>query len=80
VATLRPGAVPLSLGEGAPLCAAGLGTVSLAPAPPYLLEAGTRRRPKLLDLERSDRNLIYAQIQTFATAIATLDKAPTGAF
>ncbi len=34
VATMRPGAVPLYLGEGAPLYAAGLGTVSLVPAPP----------------------------------------------
>ncbi|MGZ4606398.1 MAG: hypothetical protein ACXVXV_09680, partial [Blastococcus sp.] len=78
--TLRPGAVPLYLGEGAPLYAAGLGTVSLVPAPPYLLQAGTRRRPKLLNLEQLDRNLIYAQILTFAKTISTLDKAPTNAF
>lgn len=80
VATLRPGAVPLYLGEGAPLYAAGLGTVSLVPAPPYLLQAGTRRRPGLLNLEQLDRNLIYAQILTFAKTIATLDRASTSAF
>jgi hypothetical protein len=33
VATVRPGPVPLYLGEGAPLYAAGLSTVSLCPMP-----------------------------------------------
>jgi hypothetical protein len=77
VATLRPGAVPLYLGEGAPLYAAGLGTVSLVPAPPYLLQAGTARRPALLNLDQLDQDLIYAQILTFAKTIAALDAAPT---
>jgi hypothetical protein len=80
VATLRPGAVPLYLGEGAPLYAAGLGTVSLIPLPPYLLQAGTARHPGLLNLEQLDRDLAYAQILTFARTIQTLDRAPTAAF
>lgn len=80
VATLRPGAVPVYLGEGAPLYAAGLGTVSLVPAPPYLLQAGDSTHPELLDLDKLDKNLIYAQILTFAQTIRTLDQAPTSAF
>jgi hypothetical protein len=80
VATLRPGAVPLYLGEGAPLYAAGLGTVSLVPAPPYLLQAGDREHPALLNLDKLDKNLIYAQILTFARTIQTLDQAPAAAF
>lgn len=80
VATLRPGAVPLYLGEGAPLYAAGLGTVSLVPAPPYLLQAGTSAHPELLNLEQLDKNLTYAQIRTFVETIRTLDAAPSSAF
>ena len=45
VATVRPGAIPLYLGEGAPLYAAGLGTVSLCPLPTYLLQAKTPSTP-----------------------------------
>jgi hypothetical protein len=79
VATLRPGAVPLYLGEGAPLYAAGLGTVSLVPLPPYLLQAGTPRHPKLLNLEQLDRDLAYAQILTLERTVRALDAAPTAA-
>ena len=67
------------MGEGAPLYAAGLGTVSLIPLPPYLLQAGTARHAKLLDLEQLDRDLAYAQILTFARTLQTLDRAPTAA-
>jgi hypothetical protein len=38
--------VPLFLGEGAPLYAGGLGTISLCPVPPYLLQAGSRTHPE----------------------------------
>lgn len=68
------------MGEGAPLYAAGMGTVSLVPAPPYLLQAGTAQRPGLLNLEQLDKNLMYGQILTFARTIETLDAAPTSAF
>lgn len=80
VGTLRPGAVPLYLGEGAPLYAAGLGTVSLIPAPPYLLQAGNPQHPDLLNLDQLDKNLIYVQILTFARTIQALDQAPSSAF
>ena len=78
VVTLQP--TPLYLGEGAPLYAAGLGTVSLVPAPPYLLQAGTASRPRLLNLEQLDKNLMYAQILTLARTIEALDRAPSSAF
>jgi MYXO-CTERM domain-containing protein len=68
--------VPLFLGEGAPLYAGGLGTVSLCPVPSYLLQAGSRERPDLLNLDKLDKKLIYAQIQSFARTISTLDAAP----
>lgn len=73
VATVRPGAVPLYLGEGAPLYEAGLGTVSLIPLPTYLLQAGDPRHPQLLDLDKLDANLMYGQILAFARAIRALD-------
>ncbi|MDQ1630279.1 MAG: hypothetical protein QOC80_251 [Frankiaceae bacterium] len=77
-ATVQP--TPLYLGEGAPLYAGGLGTVSLVPLPTYLLQAGSRERPGQLDLEKLDRNLAYAQVLAFARTIATLDAAPDAAF
>ena len=80
VATVEPGVAPVYLGEGAPLYAAGLGTVSLVPAPPYLLQAGDSRRPEQLIMDKLDKNLAYAQILTFARTIATLDRAPASAF
>ncbi len=79
VATVLPGAVPLYLGEGAPLYAGGLGTVSLIPAPTYLLQAGDAPRPAQLDLDKLDKNLMYAQILSFAQTIQTLDATPTSA-
>jgi hypothetical protein len=78
VATIQP--TPLYLGEGAPLYAAGLGTVSLIPLPPFLLQAGTAAHPALLNLEQLDRNLMYAQILTLARTLEALDRAPTSAF
>lgn len=78
VVTLQP--TPLYLGEGAPLYAAGLGTVSLVPAPPYLLQAGRPQTPNLLNLDQLDRDLAYAQVLTFARTIEALDRAPTGSF
>jgi len=80
VATLQPGAVPLYLGEGAPLYAAGMGTVSLIPAPPYLLQAGERHRPRELNLGQLDKRLEYAQILALTKTLHTLDRAPAGAF
>lgn len=77
VATVQPGAVPIYLGEGAPLYAGGLGTVSLIPAPTYLLQAGDPQRPRLLDLDKLDAGLAYAQVLTFARTIAALDATPT---
>ncbi len=78
VAAVQP--TPIYLGEGAPLYAGGLGTVSLVPLPTYLLQAGSRQQPKLLDLEKLDRRLAYAQVLAFARTLATLDAAPDSAF
>jgi hypothetical protein len=79
VATVRPGVIPLYLGEGAPLYAAGLGTVSLCPIPTYLLQAGDAQRPRLLDLDKLDKRLMYGQILAFAQTIEALDAAPASA-
>ena len=73
VAAVRPGPIPLYLGEGAPLYAAGLGTVSLCPLPTYLLQAGDAQHPALLDLDKLDKHLMYGQILTFARTILALD-------
>lgn len=78
VAAVQP--TPLYLGEGAPLYAGGLGTVSLVPLPSYLLQAGSRQNPKQLDLEKLDKQLAYSQILAFARTLATLDAAPDTAF
>jgi hypothetical protein len=78
VATVRPGAIPLYLGEGAPLYAAGLGTVSLCPLPTYLLQAGDAQHPALLDLDKLDKRLMYGQVLTFARTIQALDAALPG--
>jgi hypothetical protein len=78
VVTMLP--VPLFLGEGAPLYAGGLGTVSLCPLPSYLVQAGSRTRPDLLNLDKLDKRLIYGQILSFARTISALDAAPTAAF
>lgn len=72
-ATVLPAATALYVGEGAPLYAAGLGTVSLIPMPTYLLQAGDAQHPEQLDLDKLDKNLMYGQILTFANAIETLD-------
>ncbi len=79
VATVRPGAIPFYLGEGAPLYAAGLGTVSLCPLPTYLLQAGDAQRPRLLDLDKLDKRLMYGQILAVARTVETLDAAPASA-
>jgi hypothetical protein len=76
VATVQPGAIPVYLGEGAPLYAAGLGTVSLCPLPTYLLQAGDAARPGLLDLDKLDQRLMYGQVLAFARTIDALDVAP----
>ena len=77
VATVRPGALPLYLGEGAPLYQAGLGTVSLCPLPTYLLQAGDAQNPGLLDLDKLDKKLMYGQILTFARVLQALDATPS---
>jgi hypothetical protein len=80
VATVRPGAViPFYLGEGAPLYQAGLGTVSLCPLPTYLLQAGDAQHPELLDLDKLDPRLMYAEILAFAQSITALDRLPSSA-
>ena len=80
VAAVRPAAaLPLYLGEGAPLYAAGLGTVSLCPVPTYLLQAGDAQRPQLLDLDKLDMRLMYGEIVAFARTIGALDAAPAAA-
>ena len=79
VATVRPGATPFYFGEGAPLYAAGLGTVSLCPLPTYLLQAGDAQRPHLLDLDKLDQRLMYGQILAFAQTIEALDVVPSSA-
>ena len=79
VATVRPGGLPLYLGEGAPLYAAGLGTVSLCPSPSYLLQAGDAHRPHRLGIDKLDKRLMYGQILALAQTIETLDAAPAAA-
>jgi hypothetical protein len=79
IATVRPGVLPVYLGEGAPLYTAGLGTVSHCPLPTYLLQAGDAQQPDLLDLDKLDKNLMYGQILTLARTIQALDAAPPAA-
>jgi len=79
IATVRPGVLPVYLGEGAPLYTAGLGTVSHCPLPTYLLQAGDAQRPDLLDLDKLDKNLMYGQILTLARTIQALDATPPAA-
>jgi hypothetical protein len=74
IATMLPS--PLFVGEGAPLYACGLGTVSMCPLPSYLLQAGSRTQPQLLNLDKLDKELIYGQILSFAKTISALDAAP----
>ena len=71
---------PLFFGEGAPLYAGGLGTVSVCPLPTYLLQAGSRTQPSLLNLDKLDKKLIYGQILSFARTISALDAAPATDF
>jgi hypothetical protein len=78
--SVLPGAAPVFLGEGAPLYAGGLGTVSLCPLPSYLLQAGDKGRPHQLDLDKLDKRLMYGQILSFARTLRTLDAAPAAAF
>ena len=56
------------------------GTVSLCPLPSYLLQAGSRTQPELLNLDKLDKHLIYGQIQSFARTISALDAAPATDF
>ena len=79
VATVRPGTLPVYVGEGSSLYAAGLGTVSLCPSPTYLLQAGDARQPQLLDLDKLDQRLMYGQILALAQTIGTLDALPVSA-
>ena len=79
VATVRPGLLPVYVGEGSSLYAAGLGTVSLCPSPTYLLQAGDAQQPQLLDLDKLDQRLMYGQILALAQTISTLDALPASA-
>ena len=78
VVTVLPS--PLFFGEGAPLYAGGLGTVSLCSLPSYLLQVGSRTKPQLLNLDKLDKRLIYGQILSFSRTISALDIAPATAF
>ena len=71
---------PLFFGEGAPLYAGGLGTVSVCPSPTYLLQAVSRAQPSLLNLDKLDKKLISGQILSFAMTISALDAAPATDF
>jgi MYXO-CTERM domain-containing protein len=75
VVTVLPGPLPIFVGEGAPLYAGGLGTVSMCPLPSYVLQAGSRSQPDLLNLDKLDKRLIYGQILSFARTISALDAA-----
>jgi hypothetical protein len=74
----RPG-FPIYVGEGSSLYAAGLGTVSLCPAPTCLLQAGDAQQPQLLDLDKLDQRLMYGQILAYAQTIGTRDAVPASA-
>lgn len=78
VVTVLP--LPLFFGEGAPLYAGGLGTVSLCPVPSYLLQAGSRAQPQLLNLDKLDKHLVHGQIVSFAKTISSLDEASADDF
>ena len=78
VVTMLP--APVFFGEGAPLYAGGLGTVSCARYRSYLLQAGSRTQPYLLNLDKLDKQLIYGQILSFARTISALDAAPATDF
>jgi MYXO-CTERM domain-containing protein len=78
IVTMLP--MPIFFGEGAPLYAGGLGTVSMCPLPSYLLQAGSRTQPNLLNLDKLDKRLIYGQILSFARTISVLDAKPATDF
>ncbi len=78
VVTMLP--LPVFFGEGAPLYAGGLGTVALCPIPSYILQAGSRERPDLLNLDKLDPRLVHSQIESFARTISALDLEPAEAF
>jgi hypothetical protein len=71
---------PIFFGEGAPLYAGGLGTVSTCALPSYLLQVGSLTEPHLLNLDKLDKQLIHGQIQSFCRTISTLDAAAAGDF
>ena len=81
VVTVLPNtAFPVFVGEGSPLYAGGLGTVSMCPLPSYVIQAGSRTQPELLNLDKLDKRLIYGQILSFARTISALDTAPVSDF
>jgi hypothetical protein len=45
-----------------------------------LLQAGSRTRPNLLNLDKLDKRLIHGQILSFAKTISALDAAPAADF
>ena len=48
--------------------------------PTYLLQAGSRTQPSLLNLDKLDKKLTYGQILSFARTIRALDAAPATDF
>jgi hypothetical protein len=47
----------------------------MCPVPSYVLQAGSRSQPDLLNLDKLDKRLIYGQILSFARTISALDAA-----
>jgi len=69
--TLAPLAAQAMLGEGQPLYASGIATISSCPIPDYLcqiLPGG--------GLDRLDADYAYQQVETFARAVVLLDRMP----
>lgn len=69
--TLAPLAAQAMLGEGQPLYASGIPTISSCPIPDYLcqiLPGG--------GLDRLDADYAHQQVETFAQAVALLDRMP----
>jgi hypothetical protein len=70
---VAPAAAQVMLGEGQPLYAAGIPTISSCPIPDYLcqiLPGG--------GLGRLDPDYAFQQVETFARAVALIDKMPRG--
>lgn len=70
--TVSPRAAPAMLGEGQPLYAAGIPTISNVPVPDYLCQILPEG-----GLDRLDPEYAYQQVETFARTVAILDCMPS---